>query len=109
MRIACVYSEDDRKYRFYTAEQAPALIAVLLAASEVISFNGKAFDVLVLRRHYGLIGTLPRRGKHTDLHELLTERAGFRVSLNSAVALNFDEKKHTSGREMAKVNGTELS
>lgn len=105
MRVACVFSERDRKYRYFTPHRADELIEVLRRAEEVITFNGKAFDILVLRRHYGLKGKLPR---HVDIHTLLTDRAGFRVSLDLAAKLNLGESKHTKGREMNSLDAAAL-
>lgn len=101
MRVACVYFEDAEQYRFFTADEVQELIAFLKQADEVISFNGKGFDILLLRRHYGLTGKVPEKGRHTDVHELLTDMAGFRVSLDKASRLNLQEAKHTAGREMS--------
>jgi hypothetical protein len=58
----------------------------------------------VLRRHYGLKGRVPSKGKHLDLHEVMTAKAGFRVSLDAAAMLNLGERKHTDGRDMAALN-----
>ena len=108
MRIACVYFEKTGKYRFYLPDKAPELVAALQAASEVVTFNGKGFDVLVLRKHHGLRGRFPLRGKHVDVHEIMTAHARFRVSLHVASKLNLKEGKHTSGRAMSEVVGKAL-
>lgn len=108
LRVACVYSERDDKYRFYGPGQADDLVEILIAADEIVSFFGKGFDVLVLRRHHGLRGKLPRRGKHVDLCEILSASAGHRVSLHRAAALNLGEKKHTAGRKMSELDGAAL-
>jgi hypothetical protein len=73
-----------------------------------VSFNGEHFDVLVLRRHHGLTGRVPLNGRHIDLYEILTAKAGFRVSLNAAVKLNLAERKHTDGRNMGILKLEEL-
>jgi hypothetical protein len=65
-----------------------------------VSFNGKNFDILVLRKHCGLKGQIPRKGTHIDLCEIMTAKAGFRVSLDLATKLNLGEGKHTDGRAM---------
>lgn len=108
MRVACAYIESRNAYEFFTQDDVSRLIELLQSADEVITFNGKGFDALVLRKHYGLKGKLPLRGKHTDLHQVLTARAGFRVSLDKASRLNLRERKHTSGREMSNLNLTAL-
>lgn len=104
MRVACVYSESSNAYSFFTPDRANQLIEVLQNADEVITFNGKNFDILVLRKHHGLKGKVPLRGKHIDLYEIMTAEAGFRVSLDQASRLNLNEPKHTSGRDMSSLN-----
>ncbi|MDD2774914.1 MAG: hypothetical protein PHU06_03065 [Gallionella sp.] len=100
MRVACVFDESKDEYKYYTPDNSDALIKELLSADEVISFNGKGFDLLVLKKHHGLNGRVPKKGEHIDIHFIMTDAAGFRVSLDKAVNLNFGERKHTNGREM---------
>ena len=108
MRVACVFDEEEDKYLYFEPHEAGNLVRTLQEADEVVSFNGKRFDVLVLRRHHELKGKVPLKGKHIDIHEILTDRAGFRVSLDKAVRLNFEEKKHTDGRAMGVLDIEEL-
>lgn len=108
MRIACIYNELKDEYRYYTPDNADGLIEELINAGEVISFNGKGFDLLVLRKHYGLKGRVPKKGTHSDIHLIMTDVAGFRVSLDKAVRINFEEKKHTDGRAMEALTLDEL-
>ena len=108
LRVACLYDIDRDKYRFFGPRQGRSLIRCLRSASELISFNGKAFDILVLRRHLGLLGRVPSRGRHTDVHEIMTHAAGFRVSLDTAVRINLGERKHTSGRKMEVLSMDDL-
>ncbi|MGA9061549.1 MAG: ribonuclease H-like domain-containing protein [Terracidiphilus sp.] len=108
MRVTCIFDESRQEYRYFTPRNAAKLIKLLQSAGEIVSFNGKCFDLLVLRRHYGLIGRVPRRGKHIDLHEIMSEKAGFKVSLDKAVRLNFGERKHTDGRKMEALTLAEL-
>lgn len=108
MRVACVFDDAANKYRFYEPEESDVLIQELISADEVISFNGTGFDLLVLKKHYGLTGRVPRKGKHIDIHLIMTESSGFRVSLDKAVRINFNEKKHTDGRAMEALTLNEL-
>ncbi len=41
---------------------------------------------------------------HTDIHEIMSTKAGFRVSLNEAAQINLGERKHTAGRAMAALS-----
>jgi hypothetical protein len=104
MRVACAFDESREEYRYFTPCNVAKLIGLLQSADEVVSFNGKCFDLLVLRKHYGLKGRTPRKGKHIDIHEIISAMAGFRVSLDKAVRANFGEKKHTNGREMSELD-----
>ncbi len=108
MRVACAYVEHQKRYLFFTPDQCAQLIELLQNADEVISFNGKNFDSLVLRQHHGLKGKLPAKGRHFDVHQVLSERAGFRVSLDVAAKINLGEGKHTQGREMNNLNAAAL-
>src|SRR6266542_980827 len=65
MRLGCVY--DGVGWHFFLPAQADQLLRLLLGAAEAISFNGKRFDELVLRRHHGLTGPFPSNGEHLDL------------------------------------------
>ena len=98
MKVACTFDGTD--WRFYTPAQAKELIAALQAADEVVSYNGLAFDELVLRRHHGLSGPLPLTGTHVDLCHALAAK-GTRTSLDALALTNFGERKHTHGRAIA--------
>ncbi|MGO9545729.1 MAG: hypothetical protein ACLPPF_13165 [Rhodomicrobium sp.] len=79
-------------------------MALLLAADEVITLNGKGFDELVLRRHHKLgAGALAAKGKHTDLFAVIFEQQDSMLSLHRLAELNLGEKKHTKGREMVNL------
>lgn len=108
MRVCCTYEEPSGRYRYFGPRQSSALVRLLQSADEIVSFNGKHFDVLVLRRHCGLKGRLPIKGRHIDLCEIMTGLAGFRIKLDLAVSLNLDERKHTDGRKMDALNPEDL-
>lgn len=108
MRVACIFDESRQEYKYFTQRNATKLIRLLQSADEVVSFNGKCFDLLVLRKHYGLKGRVPRKGQHIDMHEIMSAKAGFRVSLNVAVNCNFGEKKHTDGRKMNELSDDKI-
>jgi hypothetical protein len=97
MRLACVF--DGKAWHYFLDSEFDKLLKLLLSADEVISFNGLAFDELVLRRHCGLNGKFPRKGLHVDLcHEIYPTNHG--VSLHRLAMLNLNERKHTAGRSM---------
>jgi hypothetical protein len=102
MRVACAF--DGVRWTYYLPTETPALIKLLSRADEIITFNGKAFDELVLRRHHGLKGNLPAKGKHVDLCAVVHEEERRRVSLHRLAELNLGEGKHTQGRSMANLD-----
>jgi DNA polymerase elongation subunit (family B) len=108
MRLACLYDEKSDSYNFFMPENSDQLISILKECDEIISFNGKNFDILVLQQHYGLDITPPINGSHIDMHEIMSKLAGFRVSLDKAAQLNLGEKKHTNGRSMAELDINQL-
>jgi len=102
MRLACAF--DGIRWTYFLPMEATGLIKLLLEADEVITFNGKAFDELVLRKHHKLKGKLPPKGKHIDLCETIYEQENRRVSLHKLAELNLGEKKHTKGRSIANLD-----
>lgn len=106
LRVACVYNISSGKYTYYRSGTINKLIARLLNADFIVSFNGKCFDLLVLQRHHRLgkrrADQLNR--KHIDLCEEVETMSSRRWSLNKLSRLNLGEAKHTNGREMASLN-----
>ncbi len=102
MRLACVFN--GASWHYFTPEHSSELLKLLRSCDEIITFNGKCFDELVLRRHHGLLGRFPTKGKHIDLCEIVFERAGYGVSLHDLAMLNLAERKHTKGRAMTALD-----
>ncbi len=98
LRVCCTY--DGRRWRDFTPDQAPELVAHLQSADALLSYNGLHFDELVLRRHAGLVGPLPRSGIHHDLCSILRDR-GEPVSLDWLAKKNLGEGKAVKGSDMA--------
>jgi len=101
MRVACAF--DETTWHFFLPSEFDRLVKLLLAADEVISFNGLQFDELILRKHCELKGRFPSKGLHVDLcHEIsLTHHS---VNLHRLSLLNLNEGKHTGGRSMASLD-----
>ena len=103
MRVACVFHEATGQFEFYTPHEIHALIACLKDADEVISFNGKAYDLLVLEAHYGL--TTKERAalntRHIDLCEIIAKQSGRRISLDNLSRRHLGERKAAKGSDMA--------
>lgn len=89
MRVACLYDEQTDSYKYFTVKEVKSFINHIKKADEVISYNGNNFDIPLLRKHYGLRGNVPIKGKHIDMWEIFRRRAGYMVNLNEAVKVNF--------------------
>lgn len=101
MRLGCAF--DGEAWHDFLPHGAATLIALLQGANTLISFNGLAFDELVLRRYHGLKGRFPRKGKHLDLYaELVREGRG--ASLDRLAKANLGEGKLVQGRSMADLD-----
>src|SRR5258706_13394823 len=92
---ACCYLVESRRYEYYDPRKERdilKLIARLKKATELVSFNGKSFDLAVLREHHSLKGRVPSKGRHTDLCNILSEK-GRGGGLDDATMLNLQEPK----------------
>jgi hypothetical protein len=106
MRVACAF--DGTQWMYFLPSDAAKLVALLRRADEIITFNGKAFDELVLRKHHELTGNCPVKGKHTYLCAIIFEMEGRGVSLHRLAQTNLGETKHTRGRSVANLDIEEL-
>lgn len=106
LRLACIFDTSTGKYTYYRPQSVPRMIARLLKAEEIVSFNGKNFDLLVLRRHHRLSKRDADRlnRKHIDLCEEVEQEAGHRLSLDKLSKINLGERKHTDGRRMSSLD-----
>ncbi len=102
MRVACAF--DGRRWYYFLPSEAAGLIALASAADELITFNGLAFDELILRKHHKLAGRFPTKGRHADLCEEIRVKHGIAISLDQLARANLGEKKHTAGRSMADLD-----
>jgi hypothetical protein len=110
LRIGGVYDESQETYRFYGPSAAKALIEDLNSGDQIVSFNGKAFDLLVLRCHYNLSkeNLAILNAKHVDLLEIVERENGWRVGLDKLARLNLGESKMVHGRDMANLDPATL-
>jgi len=90
---SCVYFVKSRSYRYFGPSEVNLLVNYLKHTEELVTFNGLKFDLLVLRRHYGLKGRVPLKGKHTDLGMIAERRTGRWVKFKEMIALNLGEEK----------------
>lgn len=102
MRLACAF--DGIEWMYFVPSDSKKLVALLTEADEVITFNGNAFDMLVLMKHHGLKAAVVRKIKHCDLFELISKKEDRWISLNDLAQLNLQEGKHTKGRSIAALD-----
>ncbi len=105
LRLCCTF--DGETWRDFWPAQAIDLVTYLGSAHTLLSFNGVQFDALVLRRHAGLKGKLPRSGRHFDL---CAERfiRGTPTTLDDLARENLNERKLVKGDKMSEVKGPAL-
>jgi hypothetical protein len=110
LRVACVLNMVSGSYSYYLPGTADKLIARLLKADQIISYNGKGFDMLVLQRHHRLSKKAAAliNSHHIDLCQEVERLAGRRCKLDELARLNLNEKKHTDGRQMSSLNMSAL-
>lgn len=95
MYYGCCYLVEWRRYEHYDPrndQDIARLIGRLTNALELVSFNGEAFDLQVLRHHHGLAIPAPKCGIHTDLAVVLGTN-GRGGSLDEAAWLNLGVRK----------------
>ncbi len=96
-KLCCVYIKDIDSYKYFIPKNFKKLCKLLQNAKTVISYNGKNFDELVLKKHYKFKGM---NGNHIDMCKIISNKAGYLVSLDKASILNLNEKKKIKGKDM---------
>ena len=102
MRLACAF--DGVRWIYFLPSEADRLVALLIRADEVVTFNGNGFDMLVLMKHLGLTAAVVKKIKHSDLFEQISNSEGRWINLNDLAQLNLGERKHTKGRDIANLD-----
>ena len=95
MYYGCCYLVEWRRYEHFDPRlprDIARLFARLTNAVEIVSFNGEAFDLEVLRLHHGLVTPVPKDGTHTDLAVVLSDE-GRGGSLDETAWLNLGVHK----------------
>jgi hypothetical protein len=89
------------KFLYFLPKDGANLLKLLNSAAEVISYNGKNFDLLVLMKHLGRRRIVSAK-KHLDLCEAIqtSYRLNHPLRLNTLTKINLGKAKHTLGREM---------
>ncbi|MDW8102285.1 MAG: ribonuclease H-like domain-containing protein [Anaerolineae bacterium] len=79
LAVAVTYSEDEKRFRFYTEENVKELVEELKRGNPVVGFNLYRFDYRVLQPYTSFpLETLPT----LDIMEEVYRKVGFRVSLD---------------------------
>lgn len=97
--VAIVYDEQKRRYATYFRRDFKKLCEHLEAADEVVSFNGKNFDVPVIER----IEHRLKLRLHTDLCEEAFRLAGYGLSLDVLARENLGQGKLFKGIDLPKL------
>lgn len=97
LSLGVVYSYRDDAFTTYYEDDAEALVRRLLAASLVVGFNHKRFDLEVLRPYAG--GADLGRVRSLDLLEELHRRLGHRVGLDGCCRATLGAHKSGHGLE----------
>ncbi len=97
LSLGVVYSYRDDAFTTYFEDDAERLVARLLAASLVVGFNHKRFDLEVLRPYAGNADL--GRVRSLDLLEELQRRLGHRVGLDGCARATLGAAKSGHGLE----------
>ena len=68
--IVGVFSVEEKNFRAYLGNDIVAAIRLIETADEVVTYNGKLYDLENLGKFAGLPGNLPLKGTHTDLRSI---------------------------------------
>ena len=99
LRVACAvtWSSLRQDFKVYWETDVPALIAELKSATNIIGFNLRGFDYLVLQPYSPetRFASLPTLDMLLDLQKIL----GFRVSLDSIAGTTLGATKSADGKQ----------
>jgi hypothetical protein len=99
-RIACVYNECTNHYSFFKSSEFDDLLEVIKKANKIITYNGTNFDFLVIQKHLKLKNHFVPNCKNIDMQQIISKKAGFRVSLNRAAEANLGIRKKYKGSKL---------
>ena len=92
--VAVLYESDGERFTAYTEEDIHQMIERLFDLDLVIGFNNKRFDNRVLSRYTDRnLGDLPS----FDILEAITERLGYRLSLDRLATQTLRVQKTADG------------
>lgn len=68
--VVGVYSVEAKNFRAYLGNDIASAIRLIETADEVVTYNGKLYDMGNLGKLAGLSGNLPLKGIHTDMRSI---------------------------------------
>ncbi len=94
--VTCSEANGEPAYQTWWEEQAPDLLGYLGRHDRIVGFNVKRFDYAVLSAYGDVNGLFD---KTTDILDMIYERLGFRISLQSLAETNLGLSKLGTGSE----------
>jgi hypothetical protein len=69
--IVGIFSNKDKLYNAYQGDDILTAIRRIELADEIVTYNGKNYDLGQLGKFAGLQGDLPLKGTHTDMRSII--------------------------------------
>ncbi|WCE94930.1 ribonuclease H-like domain-containing protein [Acidithiobacillus ferriphilus] len=109
-RVCVCYDSLSDKYETYLPDDFHLLYKKLLKRN-ILSFNGKSFDINVVLKNLGRNkhDPLSKKKNHYDLLDLIHNKEGKRYKLDDLSRANLGERKHTDGRKMKDMSTEKLT
>jgi hypothetical protein len=85
-----VFSVEEQIYVPYRGAEILIALQRIAEADEVVTYNGKNYDLKELGRFAGLDGDLPLRGIHSDMRSICWSDRIWGSSLGSTFAMQFE-------------------
>ena len=88
--IVGIYSVDDGTYHPYRGDDIRLALKLIACADEVVTYNGKHYDLLELGKFAGMSVQFPLKGKHTDMRSICWSDRIFGRDLLTTYRMHFD-------------------
>jgi hypothetical protein len=92
--IVGIYTVENRTYISYMDDAIPEAIRRIQDADELVTYNGKWYDLLELGKFAGLENDLPIKGVHRDMRSICWSDDIYGSSLESTYYMNFSSCKN---------------
>jgi hypothetical protein len=90
--IVGIFFVEDNKYHPYQDEEKLLAIKIIQSSDEVVTYNGKNYDLKELGKFVGLDDNLPLQGTHTDMRSVCWSDRIWGKNLFDTYFLNFSDK-----------------